>query len=201
MQTYRNPWRNTYKHFGCIHWSLVEVHPYLLASAQSWLVCVPSTCWPLCRTPQPCCWLCSAGCSSSLSHSALLRRSPWKNCLVCGLKVYECGHLCVGGEGWRRIRKVKKNPPTPRKGKKTKSFIANERKRRKTEKVIYILLCLSLLDDYLCEYYKWLLQSQLLLAEITMGWPIWGNFNTLKFFFSCKFKERYTVKTNFILNL
>lgn len=29
---------------------------------------------------------------------------------------------------------MKKNPPTPRKGKKTKSFIANEGKRRKAEK-------------------------------------------------------------------
>lgn len=45
--------------------------------------------------------------------------------------------MCVGDEGRRWMRKVKKNPPTPRKGKKTKSFIANESIRRKTEKVIY----------------------------------------------------------------
>lgn len=63
---------------------------------------VPSTCWPPSHTPLPCCWLCSAGCSSSQFRSTPPTRSPWRSCLACALNTDK-----RGGGGTRRTVRQK----------------------------------------------------------------------------------------------
>lgn len=103
-------------------------------------VTLPSTCWPLCRTPQPCCWLCSAGCASFPSRWAPPKRSPWRSCPACGLQVRVSVRVSVRR---RRVRKRESDWKQRWKDEKTETESFVRQGEKTTEKrTAKILICL-----------------------------------------------------------
>lgn len=111
---------------------------------------LPSTCWPLCRTPQPCCWLCSAGCFSSPSHSAPPKRSPWMSCLACELNVIVCARVFVCERVVRKGRMISKK----RKNNRDRKFCEWETEM-KEQYILFSLSSMAKPEWLLAPYYKY----------------------------------------------